>query len=709
MYSYQRLRSALQDAAPAITFVLTLGAALWLHVGSGPRGRVFGYAEALPEVLSPVETARVASIEVTVGEEVEAGQIIATLDTSVIDAEIAVAKAEKTQVEADLNMELALLEQELDTNRETVERHLAVHREEQRRAAAEAKVLDSEISRMKQLVENRQAVLEDLTKLDLAHATVTAIASEKPRTLSVLTEQLKATERRRNGLRDRTSGLAAKLDADVRVATENIAMLEQRRASYVLRAANAGRVISIDRQPGDVVPAGMPLVQLLSARTGARAIACVPERFALGVSDGDAAELYVRGQLGDAIPGTVIAVGPLVSQLPPRCWLTPELPAWGRVVTISLDAPMALVPGQAFDITFDARRGAAPAQPPPKPTTTAPKAGGTPKAGAVASQSPMKVPPTLASRTRFEPSGVLARPGESRYLLVSDDTGHEQNNEGAPWLFAMSPGGAVAADPVPVSGVDELSDVEGIAAGDAGEIYLLSSQSYSKKGKRKSERTALLRLRQDGQGFRVDGGIHLAEVLDADPTRAAALGLPDGTRALDIEGLAFRQGALYLGLKAPLDAQGNAMIWRIGSPSALFGGLPGEQRAAAVEAASAKKKHRITAEAARFDAARVSLWARARVDVEVAGKPTPGGISELVFMPDGALAITSTPSTADGDAGALWRVDRPEGGVLSPRLVQRFPGLKPEGITPSLTPGSLTIVFDAGSGTPSFEELSWGP
>ncbi|WP_437277525.1 HlyD family efflux transporter periplasmic adaptor subunit [Sorangium sp. So ce375] len=709
MYSYQRLRAALQDAAPAITFVLTLGAALWLHLGSGPRGRVFGFAEALPEMISPVETARVASIEVTVGQQVEAGQVIATLDTSVIDAEIAVAKAEKTQVEADLQMEMAVLEQELDANRETVERHLAVHREEQRRAIAEAKVLDSEISRVKQLVENRQAVLDDLTKLDLQHASVTAIASEKPRTLSVLTEQLKATERRRNGLRDRTSGLAAKLDADVRVKAEYIAMLEQRRATYVLRAANAGHVTSIDKQPGDVVPAGEPLVQLLSARTGARAVACVPERFALGVNDGDAAELWIRGQLGDAIPGTVVAVGPLVSQLPPRCWPTPEMPAWGRVVTISLDAPMALVPGQAFDITFDGPRKAGA---PPKTTGTAPKPdaapkpGAAPKAGAVASQSLMKLPPTLASRTRFEPSGVLARPGESRYLIVSDDTGHEQNNEGAPWLFTMSASGAVAADPVPVSGVDELNDVEGIAAGDAGETYLLSSQSYSKKGKRKPERTALLRLRQDGQGFRVDGEIHLAEVLDADPARAAALGLPDGTRALDIEGLAFRQGALYLGLKAPLDPQGNAMIWRVSSPAALFGG----EDAAAVEAASAKKKQRTAVEATRFDAARVSLWARARVDVELAGRPAPGGISELVFMPDGALAMTSTPSTADGDAGALWRVDHPEGGVLSPRLVQRFPGLKPEGITPSLTPGALTIVFDTGNtAAPSFQELSWGP
>ena len=157
MYRYQRLRSALQDAGPALTLVLTLGSALWLHLDGSPRGRVFGFAEALPEVVSTVETARVASVEVAVGEEVSAGQVIATLDTSVIDAEIGIAKAERAQVEADLQMELALIERELDADRASVERHLAEQREEQRRAVAEAKVLDGEISRTKQLVESLSA------------------------------------------------------------------------------------------------------------------------------------------------------------------------------------------------------------------------------------------------------------------------------------------------------------------------------------------------------------------------------------------------------------------------------------------------------------------------------------------------------------------------------------------------------------------------
>ncbi|KYF72694.1 hypothetical protein BE11_26795 [Sorangium cellulosum] len=97
--------------------------------------------------------------------------------------------------------------------------------------------------------------------------------------------------------------------------------------------------------------------QPVSAGARAHAVACVPERASLGLREGDAAELRVRGQGGDPIAGTVVAVGPLVSALPLHCWPTPKVSAWGRVVTIALDAPVALAPGQAFDITLDSPRG----------------------------------------------------------------------------------------------------------------------------------------------------------------------------------------------------------------------------------------------------------------------------------------------------------------------------------------------------------------
>jgi multidrug resistance efflux pump len=681
MKTFYRVRAALQDAGPLISLVATLGAASWLYVGiGGQRGRVTGFAQAIPETVAPVELARVLAVNVSVGDEVAAGQVIATLDTSVLDAEIRVAEAQQTRLEADLRAEMATLEQRLDVDLETLQRQLALQREQQLQVNAEAKALDGEMSRVKQLVENRQAVLGDLTKLDLQQATVTALAIEKPRTVGLLATHIKAAEQRRQEMKGQTSATAAKLDAEARLARQSTELLEQRRSGYVLRATHAGRVASIDKQPGEVTAAGEPVVHLVSARE--RVVACVPERAALGLREGDTAHLWIHGHSGESLPGKAVALGPLVAELPARCWATPKLPMWGREVTLTLDHPVAVIPGQAFDITFDPSSVGAP--PPAAAALGAP-----PATSAAASGGPvfMTVPPALSQRSRFEPSGLLTRAGESRYLVVSDDTGRD-GDEGTPWLFAMSAAGVVEPEPVPVSGVAELNDIEGITAGDAGEIYLLSSQSYSKKGKRKASRTALLRLRPEGRGFRVDGEVHLAEMLDAAPARAASLGLTDGTRALDIEGLAFRQGALYLGLKAPLDPQGNAMIWRVGAPASLF---------------SADK-----ASPRRLDDASFALWGRARVDVDVAGQTTPGGISDLLFLADGSLALTSTPSTADGAAGALWRVDRPEGGALSPRLLQRFPGLKPEGIAPSLSPGKLMVVFDTGSAAPLFQELPWG-
>lgn len=665
LYSIQ---AGLQRFAPILCLVGTLGAAAWLHYGAESRGHVVAFAQAIPEAIAPTEMAKVVQINVHIGDEVEAGQVVATLDSTAIDTEIAVAEAEKVRLEAAMRAEQALLTRRLDVDLESLEREQALQREDQRRASAQAKALEGEVLRVKHLLDEHQAIYDDYARLDLQRASVAAVATEKPKTLQLLAKQIKAAKDRREQITNGNTEIEGKFDADIRVLERNLERLKQRRAGHVLRAAQRGRVAAIDKQPGEVAAPGDAIVRLVN--TGGRVVACVPERIALGIREGDPAKLWIRGQSSSALRGKTVVLGPLVTELPARCWATPRLPMWGREVTVELANPVNVVPGQAFDVVFE---------PSVVPVTSAPKTSAA--AQAPASPLPMQLPASLARRTRFEPSGIISQQQDGRYLLVSDDTGRD-GDEGAPWLFAMSKSGELQPEPILVRGVEELADVEAIATGDAGEIYLLSSQSYSKKGKRKSARTALLRLRKESSGYRVDGEAHLAELLDADTGKATALGLPNGTRNLDIEGLTTRQGALYLGLKAPLDADGRAMIWKIGSPTALFEGKP----------------------LAQVDA---SLWAYLRVDVEVEGKTTPGGISDLVFLADGKLALTSTPSTADGDAGALWRIDNPQTGNLTPALVKKFPGLKPEGITQSLSPDKLMVVFDTGGGAPLFEELPW--
>ncbi|WP_437629575.1 HlyD family secretion protein [Sorangium sp. So ce854] len=677
----------------------TLGLAVWLYSSTGPSGGIVAFAQSDIEALAVVEPARVKSIDVEVGAEVSPGQVIVTLDSGSIDAELALARAEEARLQALIPAELARLEQEIAASVEGIERDLAREVEEQRRASAEGEVLAGEISRVKRMIEDRQASVEDLSSLDVQRAGVAAIASEKPRTIKLLRAQIAAAEERRRRLREQAGPETAKIEADLTVARREIEQLELQRAQTTLRAAHGGRVAAIRKRPGDVAVPGDPIVEIVSSR--GRIVACVPERAALDVQAGDVAKAWVRGRGGAPLTGRAVTVGPVVLELPTRCWPSLNLPAWGRDVQIELDHPAELLAGQAFDVTFErpssdaqgspdvptlpavpvaqAAQGAQPAQGAAQGAPVAPAAQ---RAGAGEALR-MTVPPALRQLSRFEPSGVLPRPAESRYLLVSDDTGHKGEGEGAPLLFAMSATGAVAPEPVPVTGVKELVDIESITAGDGDDVYLLSSQGYSAKGKRKKARTALLRLKPEGRGFRVDAEAHLAELLDAaGPSVLAGLGLPGGTRPLEIEGMTYRDGALYFGLKSPLDAQGNALIWKLDAPRALL-------------------------ESKRLDGAGLSLWARARVGVELDGAPTPGGISDLSFLADGSLAITSTPSTADGDAGALFHVARPQAGVLSPRLVRRFPGLKPEGVSPSLSSGKLMIVFDAGAEVPSFLELPW--
>lgn len=688
-----RIREQLKDLAPTLCLVGTLAAAGIVYYSSGdPAAHHTGFAQTTTQSVAAMETARVHRIQVSVGQRVSAGQIVATLDTATIDAEIAVAKAKRAQLEADLRAEKALLEQGLDEVVEELERERAIHREEQARASAEAKALEGEASRVQELVAQRQAVAGDLAKVGLQRATADAVTSAKPRTLGLLAKQLEAAKERRQQTKAETSALAAKISAGLAVADRTIELLEKRREGYVLRAAQAGSVSMIERRPGDVVDAGATIVRVVS--TDSRVVVCVPERSALSLREGDPAKLTVRGRGGAPLHGHTVALGPIVTELPSRCWTSPRAPMWGREVTVGLDEPVELIAGQAFDVAFDPSpaSGSTPSATPssssispgiglPNNGTSGCAATSGPEPKTTADALSMKVPADLAKRTRFEPSGVLALGG--RYLVVSDDTGHEDDHEGEPWLFAMSASGEVSPDPVALAGVREINDLEAITAANDGSIYLLSSQSFSKKGKRKPARTALLRAKADGSGLRVDGEAHLAEWLDGDAAKASALGLPDGTRALDLEGLAWHDGALFVGVKAPLDADGNALVWKIGAPAALFEGGPAK--------------------------ADVALWGRVKVDVEVSGKAVPGGISDLLFFPDGTLAIASTPSTAEGAAGALWRVDKPQGGTLSPKLVQRFPSLKPEGLSPSLTAGKLMIVFDTGAEAPLFQEIAWAP
>jgi len=84
------------------TFLVWLAAvffAIWLYATGIQFGEIMGVVDAVVEPVAPLETSRLISVDVVLGQRVKAGDVVAKMDTSVLDAEMAVASAEMTEAE----------------------------------------------------------------------------------------------------------------------------------------------------------------------------------------------------------------------------------------------------------------------------------------------------------------------------------------------------------------------------------------------------------------------------------------------------------------------------------------------------------------------------------------------------------------------------------------------------------------------------------
>ena len=676
---YRAIRALRTKVVPLIVWVATIGVAVWMYQDIGTHGAIVGIAQGIEYRVAALYPGRVVSISVEVGQAVRAGQVIATLDPQSIDAEIRIQETERerlkatiTASEAGARLTQATEERRLDMDLEDAQVALAEAQATARTKAAELRALAEQRRSLKELVESRMASRQALAETDVRYAALKKETEEARAAIDLLKTRVDAAEQRHGGLPTSPVDVAvAPLQREVETIEERLLQLRAQREEMVLRAPAAGRVAEVAVRPGEVAAAGMTIAKIMGSATG-RVIACVSEKQAMEVKVGDPAMLWPKGMGGQPLMGRAVSLGPIVDEVPSRCRPVPTQPAWGRDVVILLNEPAELVPGMAFDVRLDQQ-----------PVGTGEAIAAPPDDG----DAPllMSVPASLAERSRFEPSGLVWAQKRARYVIVSDDTGQKDRLDHAPWLFTMDAQGHVDAEPLRIEGVAEVNDLESIAQDEDGRLYVLSSQSHSKKGKRKASRQAFMRLAPSGDGYRVEATVHLAELLDqAGPEALARLGLGADTWELNIEGMCPDRGGLLLGLKGPVDGDGNALIWRLADPDRLF-------------------------RTGSLDEGGLALWGRVRLRVEAEGKEVPGGIAELLKLPDATLLIGATASgmKPKHQTGALYMVPSARPGVLDPRLVRTFPGLKPEALALSPEPGNYVIAFDTDAATPQWLEVPW--
>lgn len=282
----------------------------------------------------------------------------------------------------------------------------------------------------------------------------------------------------------------------------------------------------------------------------------------------------------------------------------------------------------------------------------------------------------MSASSSFEPSGLLWIDELKRYLVVSDDTGRgELSNQ--PVLFLMDARGNVDDYFIKIPALKEIRDLESITQDDEGFIYLMSSQVSGSSGRRKKARELMIKARLTGRHLTVVEKVHFLTILKRavaeDRGLAAELGIDD-VGELNVEGISFFGGKLYIGLDSPLDDEGRSLIWVLNSPSALF---------------SEK----------RLDRSSLQLWAR--VYLSSFGKKQKDGIGDLLFTQGGDLILLS----GRVEGGKVWRVSSPEGGILKPLPLRSFRNLNPEGAALSGREGHLFIVFDQGKNKSRWFEM----
>jgi HlyD family secretion protein len=312
-------------------------------VGGGPSG--LAYAEVVHHEVGTTVNGRVHEIRVHVGQQVKAGEPLAVLEdrTLLVARERALAQLEK--LKADVTA--ATISEESSVSR--AELWVLKTRADEGSDRAELEEVTQQMDRLGGLFERQLIAAGE-------------VESTRQR-MSTLTARVKAYDqaigRGQAGL-DKGSGAGHQKVVAARIEPFRQALLVQQAAvkqldlaieELTIRAVADGVVSALVHRAGDVVQAGTPIVSLVTSRPR-MLVAILPESAATKVTMGSKAELRRAAIFAPVMAARVVELAPEVEEIPVRARPSPSTPAWGRRVTIELQAETEILPGEGFHVAF---------------------------------------------------------------------------------------------------------------------------------------------------------------------------------------------------------------------------------------------------------------------------------------------------------------------------------------------------------------------
>lgn len=289
-------------------------------------------------VLAP-ESGRIASVAVTPGQAVAAGDVLAVLEVPGLAQRIAAADAE-----------VAAARRLLETG----------DPDRARRFARDVDSLRAQLLSTRVDLESERARLvgfeSELTRLSAPGVAVSASVVDAARaqrdaskaTVAAREAEVAGLERAVAGAQARVSDSGDPAATALAVAVADRDALQAELEANTLRAFTGGHVEGRVPAAGEWVQAGLPVLTLVAPPSG-EVVAYVSVVHAQRLHTG--AQLSVRPDSGHVVPAVIERVGVQVQQVPLRQQRDPTVPEWGVPVTLKV-ADVGLTPGELVSVDF---------------------------------------------------------------------------------------------------------------------------------------------------------------------------------------------------------------------------------------------------------------------------------------------------------------------------------------------------------------------
>ena len=579
-----------------VFITLLIAAVIGIIIYSGQETTNFqGFAESNETTINTEIPVSIKKVLVMEGDTVQEGQKLAEFESQDLSFRIAAIRTQLLQLEAKKGMSKAEIQSKILQNK-AAERAITSE-------------LDSQIKTLENQLKINNELSGGLKSVKIKHDD----SAKNP--IEIQIEALKSSKAERRKEFAETNRMYKRMlsedytpeNIETQKLTEELEELEKKNSDMALYAPFSGIIGSVFNKNGngervflkggEKVAAYSPVMSIIN-KEPSFVKGYIPESHFSAIKVGETVTITSSN---NKIPttGVVTGLGGRIIPLPTRLLKNQNIPLWGREIVVKIPENNGFILGEKVNIAygkniwdnitralFSVSPSELAAKEPYKKKlnksrtdlTNNPSASGSspdsvePRSGIIFKPLQNGEGNTMIGIVSDEPlkieaSGAVFVEETGKFLVVSDETEKKQ-----PLLFEVGKDGS--SKRIKIENLDKINDIESIAKESDNSYLVMSSMSYSKKGKLKAERRILASFTLTDGKAELKNSVDFYEILKNFAERSegtAADFLKKGLveKSIDAEGIFVLGDSLFIAFKDPLFA-GNGVIFEISDYKKIF-------------------------------------------------------------------------------------------------------------------------------------------